>query len=161
MKGQRIVQVALLLFVAASVVYLVVGEFRKPTATGISQQASTEGANLDISQAKVVAYYFHGNFRCVSCRKLESLAYEAVINGFAEEIKRGDLQWRAVNVEERENEHFISDYRLFSRALVVVRFKDGKQVAYKNLMRAWELLRDDEALKKYVQSEVGSYLQEK
>ncbi len=157
MKGKRGIQVALLLFVAASVVYLVVGEFRKPTAAGISQEASTE----DTSQVRVVAYYFHGNFRCVSCRKLESTAHEAVMNCFAAELKSGDLQWRAVNVEERENEHFISDYRLFSRALVVVRFKDGKQVAYKNLMKAWELLRDDEALKKYVQSEVGSYLQEK
>ena len=161
MKGKRVIQVALLLFVAASVVYLVVGESRKPTATGISQEASTEAARLDTSQAKVVAYYFHGNFWCVSCRKLESTAHEAVMNGFAAELKSGDLQWRAVNVEERENEHFISDYRLFSRSLVLVKFKDGKQVAYKNLMKAWELLRDDEALKKYVQSEVGSYLQEK
>ena len=104
MKGKRVIQVALLLFVAASVVYLVVGEFRKPTATGISQEASTEAARLNTSQAKVVAYYFHGNFRCVSCRKLESLAHEAVTNGFAEEVKRGDVQWRVVNVEQREND---------------------------------------------------------
>ena len=161
MKAKRIIQVALLLFVAASVVYLVVGEFRKPpTAPAASHEAPTETARLDTKQAKVVAYYFHGNFRCVSCRKLESLAHEAVINAFAEEIKRGDLQWRAVNVEQRENEHFISDYRLFSRSLVLVKFKNGEQVEYKNLIKAWELLGDDAALKNYVRLEVRSYLGE-
>ena len=35
----------------------------------------------------------------------------------------------------------------------------GKQVEYKTLTKAWELLTDDAALKKYVQSEVRSYLE--
>jgi hypothetical protein len=160
MKTKRIIQVALLLFVAVSVVYLVIQEFQKPAAAVASQAVSTGAATADTKPVKVVAYYFHGNFRCASCRKLESVSHEAVINGFAEELQRGDLQWRTVNVEQSENEHFVSDYRLFSRVLVLVRFKDGKQVEYKTLMKSWELLGDDEALKKYVQAEVQAYLQE-
>jgi hypothetical protein len=153
MNIKRIIQTALLLLVAISVLYLIVDESRKPAAAVASGPVST-------NSAKVVAYYFHGNFRCVSCRKLESVSHDAVLSGFPKELQRGDLQWATVNVEQRGNEHFISDYRLFSRALVLVRFRNGHQVEYKNLMKAWELLRDDEALKKYVQSEVRAYLQE-
>ena len=157
MTPKRIIQIALLLFVAVSVVYFVAQEARhsvaRASAEGAAQAPTDNGRS-----AKVVAYYFHGNFRCVSCRKLEAVSHEAVTAGFPEELKRGDLQWRTVNVEQPENEHFASDYRLFSRSLVLVKFKDGKQVEYKTLMKAWELLSDDAALKKYVQSEVRSYL---
>ena len=79
--------------------------------------------------------------------------------GFPEELKRGDLQWQAVNIEQPENEHFASDYRLFSRSLVLVKFTNGKQVEFKTLTKAWELLSDDAALNKYVESEVRSYLE--
>ncbi len=157
MNARRLAQVALLLFVALSVTYFVVSESRKPAAANGSQQPSSTAND---PKTKVIAYYFHGNFRCVSCRKLESLSHQAVTTGFPEELSQGQLRWAAVNVEQSENEHFISDYRLFSRSLVLVRFREGKQVEYKNLMKAWELLGNEEALKKYLQSEVRFYLQE-
>lgn len=159
MKPKRIIQIALLLFVAVSVVYFVAQE-TKHSVVGASAQAGPQASTTsNVRSAKVIAYYFHGNFRCVSCRKLEAVSHEAVTGGFPEELKRGDLQWQAVNVEQPENEHFASDYRLFSRSLVLVKFKNGKQVEYKTLTKAWELLTDDAALKKYVQSEVRSYLE--
>ena len=158
MNTKRIIQVVLLTFVAVSVVYFVVDESRK-SAAGASQGAPASPAATP-ARAKVVAYYFHGNYRCVSCRKLESVSHLAVINGFPEELKRGDVQWATINVEQRGNEHFVSDYGLSWRSLVIVRFRNGRQVEYKNLIKAWELLRNDEALRRYVQSEVQAYLQE-
>ena len=159
MKARRLIQIALLLFVAVSVVYLVSQESRKSLAA--APRATTQPEkNEAVRQPKVVVYYFHGNFRCVSCRKLEAVSQQAVTNGFAQELKRGDLEWRVVNVETSGNEHFVSDYKLFSKALVVVKFRGGKQIEYKNLMKAWELLQNDEALEKYVQSEVKASLQE-
>lgn len=159
MKARRLIQIALLLFVAVSVVYLVSQESRKSLAA--TPQASKELAKDGAVRApKVVLYYFHGNFRCVSCRKLEAVSQQALTDGFAQEMKRGDLEWRVVNVETSSNEHFVADYKLFSKALVVVKLRGGKQTEYKNLTKAWELLQDDEALKKYVQSEVKASLQE-
>ena len=159
MKPKRIIQIALLIFVAVSVVYFVAQETRRSVVGASAKGGPQASTTSNVGSAKVVAYYFHGNFRCVSCRKLEAVSREAVTNGFPEELKRGDLQWQAVNVEQPENEHFASDYHLFSRSLMVVKFKHGKQVEYKTLMKAWELLSDDAALKKYVQSEVRSYLE--
>lgn len=159
MKTQRIIRIVLLLFVAVSIVYLVSQESRKSFAAA-PQATSQPAKNTAARQPRVIVYYFHGNFRCVSCRKLEAVSQQAVVDGFPEEIKQGDLEWRVVNVESGGNEHFISDYKLFSKALVVVNFRNGQQIKYKNLMKAWELLQDDAALKKYVQSEVKTSMQE-
>ncbi len=159
MKVRRVIQIALLLFVAVSVFYLVSQESRKSLAAA-PQSPSQLTSNAAVRQPKVVIYYFHGNFRCVSCRKLEAVSQQAVMDGFSKELKQGDLEWRVVNVESSGNEHFVADYKLFSKSLVVVRFRNGQQAGYKNLMKAWELLQDDEALRKYVQSEVKASLQE-
>ena len=109
----------------------------------------------------VRVYYFHGNARCVSCRKIEALAGEAVRAAFPGEMKQGKVEWLAVNIEEPANKHFIQDYRLYTKSLVVVDLVDGTQVRWKNLEKIWELLRDDEAFRQYVQGEVKSYLEKR
>jgi hypothetical protein len=106
----------------------------------------------------VVAYYFHGNFRCQTCRKIEALSREAVESGFPEELKNGKLEWRVVNVEESGNQHFIEDYRLFSKSVILVRFDDGRQKEWKNLLDVWRLVGDKGAFLRYVQNEVKAYL---
>ncbi len=112
--------------------------------------------------ARVVrVYYFHGNARCVSCRKIEALSSEAVRAAFPGEMKQGKVEWLAVNVEEPSNRHFVQDYRLYTKSLVVVDLVDGTQVRWKNLEKVWELLRDDEAFRRYVQTEVKSYLEKR
>ena len=112
--------------------------------------------------ARVVrVYYFHGNARCVSCRKIEALSSEAVRAAFPGEMKQGKVEWLAVNIEEPANRHFVRDYRLYTKSLVVVDLVDGAQVRWKNLERIWELLRNDEAFRQYVQGEVRSYLEKR
>jgi len=36
---------------------------------------------------KVVAYYFHTNTRCDTCRKIEAYSHEAIEEGFKTELK--------------------------------------------------------------------------
>ena len=109
----------------------------------------------------VRVYYFHGNARCVSCRKIEALAGESVRAAFADEMKQGKVEWLVVNVEAPSNKHFIQDYKLYTKSLVVVDLVEGTQVRWKNLERIWELLREDEAFRQYVQGEVRSYLEKR
>jgi len=39
----------------------------------------------------VVAFYFHGNVRCATCRKLEAYTDEAIHSGFANALDDGVL----------------------------------------------------------------------
>lgn len=106
----------------------------------------------------VRVYYFHTTQRCASCKKVETLSEEAVREGFARELGAGALEWSSLNLDDPENRHFVEDFQLYTKSLVVVDLRDGKQVRWKNLPRIWELLRDDVAFRQYVQREVHEYL---
>ena len=45
---------------------------------------------------KVIAYYFHGSFRCPTCRNLEGYAKEAIENNFKKELAKGNLIFKVV-----------------------------------------------------------------
>jgi hypothetical protein len=105
--------------------------------------------------AKTVVYYFHGTSRCMTCRTIEAYAEEAVKAAFASELASGATLWQPTNVDEPANAHFVKDYQLFTRSLVVVDAANPKR--FKNLDRVWQLVRDKPAFLKYVQDEVRAF----
>jgi hypothetical protein len=107
---------------------------------------------------KVIAYYFHVSVRCPTCRAIEEYAREVVERGFAAQLKSGALEWRPVNVQLPQNRHFIRDYQLYTRSLVLVKLKDGQQVEWRNLEKVWELVSRKTDFLKYVQTHVRAYL---
>ena len=108
----------------------------------------------------VVVYYFHGSFRCYSCHRIEQYSKEAVEQFFEEELKSGKLIFKAINTEERGNRHFINDYRLYTKSVVISLMKNGKEIKYKNLIKVWEYLRDKQKFYDYVKGEINSYIKE-
>ena len=107
---------------------------------------------------RVIAYYFHVSVRCVTCRTIEEYAKEALDQGFPKELKQGIVEWRPVNVQLLENRHFIKDYRLYTRSLVLVKVRDGKQTEWRNLEKVWELVGRKSDFLKYVRAHVSTYL---
>jgi len=164
MKTRTGIRVVLLSFVVASVGFLIVGEFRNDPEP--EQPSASEPAKLtnDLSSSethKIVVYYFYGNVRCASCRKIETFSREAVEGGFPGALKEGSIEWKLVNVDEPANKHFVKDYQLYTKSVVVSETRDGKEVRWKNLDRVWVLVRDKAAFVEYVRGEVASYMGEK
>jgi hypothetical protein len=110
------------------------------------------------SPHKVIAYYFHTNTRCSTCIKIEQYSHEAIEQGFPAELKNGTLEMRVVNYELPENRHFIQDYKLVSKSLVLVNVVDGKQTKWTNLKLVWQLTGRKNAFLNYVRKEVRGYL---
>lgn len=110
------------------------------------------------SHAKVIAYYFHVTVRCQTCRTIEAYSKEAIEKGFAGDLKNGAIEWRLINVQLPENRHFVQDYRLFTRSLVLAKIRDGKQVEWRNLEKVWDLVGEKDNFLKYVQASVKDYL---
>ncbi len=150
MKIKTVATFALLAFVLAGVVVLVAKEWKR--SEGVVASSPLQGS-------MVVAYYFHGNVRCVSCVKIEALSRKAVAEGFPEEIKSGRLEFREVNVDEPRYRHFINEYRLSSQSLVVVQVRDGRQVRWKNLEKVWTLLDSESEFISYVRDGVSGFLE--
>ncbi len=120
---------------------------------------TVEAARQSTLSSKVVAYYFHATIRCVTCKMIEDLSRVAVISGFPNEIKNGRVEFRAVNVNEPGNAHYVKDYQLLTRSLVLVRFVGEKQEKWKTLERVWELVDKTEEFQKYVQEETKNFLE--
>jgi hypothetical protein len=152
----------LLVFVAASVLFLTVQEIRQRTAPVSAAAASEfpEDAKTESGQ-KILAYYFYTTVRCLACRLIEAYSAEAIKQSFSEELRSGALEWRPVNVQLLENRRFINDYQLFTKSLVIARFRGGEQVEWKNLEKVWELTGNKKAFQKYVEDEVRAYLRKR
>lgn len=122
------------------------------TDSGIGEQ-QVENNHLSV-------YYFHGNFRCFTCYKIEQYAKEAIETNFKEDLASGKMVFKAINVEEKGKEHFIDDYQLYTKSLIISLVKDGKEIKYKNLTKVWEYIRNKQMFFDYVKNEVTSYLKE-
>jgi hypothetical protein len=139
--------------------FVVLGLLATLGARLFAGQAAPEANKSSVDSSKVVAFYFHGTNRCVTCRKIEAFSREAIQTGFGEALKTGRLEWRAINVEEPANQHFIKDYKLYTRSLVLVSFEGEKQLRWKNLDQVWLLVGDKPKFTSYVQGEVKSFLE--
>ncbi len=141
--------------VLATVVILA-GTTLGPTAATAGE---TEISATDPDNA-TVAYYFHGNKRCSTCRKLEAYSEEAVTGGFAPELEAGELEWRVVNTDDKANAHFVTDFELVTKSVVLVEYRDGEVVRFKNLKLVWQLVGDQDGFLRYVRDETRDFLAE-
>ena len=116
-----------------------------------------QGENTD---NKVVAYYFHGDFRCWSCYTIEKYTKQAIEENFQDELSSGKFELKIVNYDKPENRHFIEDYQLYTKSVVLSLIKDNEEVKFVNLEKVWDFLRDKDKFLDYVQSNVQSYLEE-
>jgi len=153
-SGKKLLTGFLLAFVVASVGFLLVKESRR----GPQVAARPSGPAVAVSGPSVVAYYFHGRVRCASCVKIGNLSGKAVRERFPEELRTGQLAFREVNIDDPENRHFMEDYGLSSQSLVIVEYRDGRRVRWKNLEKVWTLLESEKEFFPYVQEGVSSYL---
>lgn len=117
-------------------------------------------AQEDTPAAGVIVYYFHGTFRCPTCTTMEKYSREAIETNFKEARAAGKLEFHVVNVEERGNEHFVNDYQLYTKALIVSLVKGGKEIRAKNLDAIWEYARNRQRFIEYVTAEINGFLKD-
>lgn len=126
---------------------------------GILAAEGPAGAETAPPADGVVAYYFYGDVRCATCRKLEAYSNEAITAGFPAEIESGGLVWLAVNVDGKEDAHFVDDFQLVTKAVVLVEYRDGNVARWENLDKIWTLVRNKENFVEYVQTETRGFLE--
>ena len=172
MKAKSLITGILLGFVAVSIGYLIIKEQRasdpvaeeegglKATALKRPSAKGVTGGSAEVIELgdTVVAYYFYGNVRCQTCKKLEAYTSESILTSFTNELSTGALKWETVNTDEKENEHFVTDFELTSRSVVLVKWVDGKQTEWKNLERIWDLVGDKGDFQKYITEEARAFL---
>jgi hypothetical protein len=156
MKAKAITSMILGLFVVACGVMIIAKSLPQG---GTPAQAATNAADSAKAPAHhIIAYYFHNNVRCPSCHKIENYSREAITKNFAKELEDGLLEFKMVNLDEEGNGHFVQDYGLYTKHLILVEQKNGKQVRYADLVQVWDLLGDQDKFSKYVVDNVRCYI---
>ena len=168
MKTKTITTIVLFIIIAAGITYFAVESFgsgpKTEKETTNSSTINPEANDLKpITVAKtgensIVVYYFHGNFRCITCRTIEAYTREAITSGFSEELKDGSLKLLVLNIQEPENRGYIKDFQLEYYVVVLEKIVDGKRQEWKKLDDVWELVNNKQAFIKYVQGETRNYL---
>jgi hypothetical protein len=124
----------------------------------VSAQAFLFSVGQAAPSGKVIVYYFHGSFRCPTCHKLEQYSKEAIEANFKDALASGKLEFKVVNVEDKDNEHFVNDYQLYTKSLVISLIENGKEVKSKNLAKIWDYAGNKQKFFDYVTSEINEFL---
>jgi len=136
-----------------SVVFVGISGVSIPSSAAGPSESGTAGDGVHF-----VAYYFYGNLRCATCRKLESYSEEAISEAFADELASGELTWKILNTDEEDHKHFVKDFELVTKSVVLVEYRDGQVVRFENLKDVWKLVGDKEDFVKYVQDSTREFL---
>jgi len=161
MNTKKLIGAALLLFAALALLRAISDqnmsvspEHEEQTSTASAQAASPQ---IPAQGRHVVLYYFHATFRCASCLTIEKTARQVVDQQFKNLVDKGLLQFCPVDVENPQNRHYIEDYKLYSKSLVLVEYRDGKEVRHKNLEGIWQQT-SLEGLRDYIAQEIASFV---
>lgn len=157
MTSRRIVTVALLAFAIGSIVYMAMRD------TVLSRRQETRSGREETywsssNDPSVVVYFFDSDKECTTCENLERYAYEALQTHFAPQLTSGQIEWRVRNVFEPENEHFVTEFGIYTKSVVVVRIENGQPVKWKNLESIWDLVYDERAYVEYIRAQVQEFL---
>jgi hypothetical protein len=127
-----------------------------PAASGEKTAVATTGAEGPADA--VVVYYFHGTRRCPTCLGIQKTIAEAVRDRFAEETAAGDVVFREIDYDLKENKHFAEEFQLSFSTMIVALVKGGKTAKWENCDKVWEHARDPLQLGNYAEERIRAYL---
>ena len=111
------------------------------------------------SPDQLVVYYFHGNFRCPTCRAIESQARETVKSRFASELTSERMAWKVLNYEQPAGTPLRKKFDIQMPVVVLARMAGGEIADWNRLDQVWPLVSDKPKFIEYVQAEIERMLE--
>ena len=156
MNVKRPLTIILLVFVAASVVSMVLNEIRRQpanatawTCADVRGRPGPEADRLLLARQDPMRHMQRHRAAAPRRRSRKVLVPNcspAAWNG------------AVVNYEEPGNEHYATDFKLAAPCVVLASVRDGHQVAWKSLLEVWELAGNKPAFRGFVQKNLREQL---
>lgn len=99
-------------------------------------------------------YYFHPTARCESCINIENFSKELLETKYLSNPK---IEFKALNIEDTDNQHFRKDYDLKFSSVIISKRKDNKEEKFKNLDSIWTYSENKEGFLKYLNTEIKEF----
>ena len=151
MKHKDSITFFLLLFVAFALGFMLGRETQPRSAAGQTQNVPKK------VETRYVVYYFFNGKRCVTCRNIENYTQQVVVEDFARALAEQRITFFPVNVDEERNKHFIDEFKLTNKSVVLTEYKKGKCVKFKILQKVWELANTKNLFEQYVHDEITAF----
>jgi hypothetical protein len=126
--------------------------------TGTVEGTSAVAQPVEPPSHQVVAIYFHRTVRCPTCKRIGTLAEEAVTKKFRKEIAAGTVGFQYVDYQHEQNAALVKTYKIEVPTLILTNAFDGKVVRWAPLPKVWQLVAKPDELATYVQDGVTKYL---
>ena len=118
--------------------------------TAIFTGCGKETAENTNKEIKYTAYYFHPTARCESCLNLEAFLKELINTKYAD----SGIEFKTINIEEKENEHYKNKYELMFSSVVLAEIKSDK---WRKLDSVWSFTYDKENFFRYTENEINNF----
>ncbi len=160
-KAVRIIRGSLLAFVFVTIGFAIGKESERRSArTGaqtVPAHRAAAGSSAVTEHAdRVVVYYAHTTFRCITCNTIEKMAHGVLTSQFADELTSGAAQWQSINFQD--DEAFAKQYEIASGCVVVVGVKGDREIGFRRLDEVWTLVKDPPAFEEYIADAIREFL---
>jgi len=116
----KIIAKTLLLALAfAGLAYWAWGKIAGPGDASEPVASEEAAAPSSSPEAPVVVTYFNSDVRCSTCVEIESLTRRAVEERFSDSLSKGQIAFQVLNMDKKENAHFVDDYELAFKTVVI------------------------------------------
>ncbi|MGZ0654709.1 nitrophenyl compound nitroreductase subunit ArsF family protein [Coraliomargarita sp. W4R53] len=108
---------------------------------------------------RVTVTYFTSDVRCVSCKKIEALTRETLQERFADAMTSGALVFETHNIDRPENQHFVEDYQLSFKTVVIAKASATQDtIRWQRMDDVWSYLNQPETFKDYLDAGIREIL---
>lgn len=128
------------------------------SGSAITVSAATRNTDFTQQVKKVTpteVYYFHMTRRCTTCQTVEKVTEQAVNELFPEAVKRGDITFKSVNIEEKENKDLLKRLKVQGQTLLIVNGKEQINITDKGFMYA---VNEPDKLKAEVKTSIEKFV---
>jgi len=151
MKNKKVYYIIFLLLILFSGLFFMKKGYKEPKIVVSNNELSE---NKKSEESEFVVYYFYNNARCATCHHIENFTKETFEQNF-----KNIYTFKSINIDKPENRHFINDYAIYTKSVVLVEFdKKGKQIKFNNLSKVWNTIRNETTFRDYIKTEMVNFL---
>ncbi|MDA3802634.1 MAG: nitrophenyl compound nitroreductase subunit ArsF family protein [Patescibacteria group bacterium] len=151
MKKSLVIQLSI--FAIVAIVLIVIG-----SSNGSSSSISkAESSKEDQPKAdKIEMYYFHTTARCASCQTLEKYVEETINQYFQDEVNKGIIDYKVINVDKPENKEVANKYKATGSSLFLnIIYNDKDHILQDS--NVWRYLSNKQQFKTYLSNKINGY----
>jgi hypothetical protein len=93
-------------------------------------------AGNPVPTTKIEVYYFHFTRRCMTCQNVENISKKAVETLYPEQVKKGEVSFQSVNLDEKSGEIIGAKYKIEGQTLIIIKGDKRVDLTDKGFMYA-------------------------